>query len=211
MASARCRRWLRCCCRGARCRGCRRWRRLRLGSQQTWTHRRHRFTGGVEVPPYAKPAAVYKGITRGFTVSTVPVMLAALPFAPRPPRGGFASSQLGGSGNRTSAFRVSCAIIGIGVAPRHHQPRHAIPSLPLPSADAGCEGSLGAGLPSPRERGFPWARRTTDIAIVVEVFSHHADPACRFTRAHAWRWALRRTFSGMLQASPRYATAHAAG
>ena len=79
MASARCRRWLRCCCRGARCRGCRRWRRLRLGSQQTWTLRRHRFTGGVEVPPYAKPAAVYKGITRGFTVSTVPVMLAALP------------------------------------------------------------------------------------------------------------------------------------
>ena len=161
--------------------------------------------------PYAKPAAVYKGITRGFTVSTVPVMLAALPFAPRPPRGGFASSQLGGSGNRSSAFRTSPQVFTTGVAPRHHQPRHAIPSLPLPSADACCEGSLGAGLPSPRERGFPWARLTAAIAIVGEVFSHHVAPACRFTRAHAWRWALRRIRSGMLHASPRYATAHAAG
>ena len=133
------------------------------------------------------------------------------PVCPPPPRGGFASSQLGGSGNRTSAFRTSPQVFTTGVVPHYHQPRHAIPSLPLPSADACCEGSLGAGLPSPRERGFPWARLTAAIVIVVEVFSHHAAPACRFTRAHAWRWALRRTFSGMLQASPRYATAHAAG
>ena len=133
------------------------------------------------------------------------------PVCPPPPRGGFASSQLGGSGNRTSAFRTSPQVFTTGVVPHYHQPRQAIPSLPLPSADACCEGSLGAGLPSPRERGFPWARLTAAIAIVGEVFSHHVAPACRFTRAHAWRWALRRTFSGMLQASPRYATAHAAG
>ena len=44
--------------------------------------------------------------TRGFTMSMVPVIFAALPPAPRPPRGGLASPQLGETGNRTPAVRV---------------------------------------------------------------------------------------------------------